>query len=137
MIFDDTGYFIALFDPDDSLNARAHAWSRAIREPLVLTDYVLLETVNHFSRQGDRPRAQAIVDTVLFGGGYVIVPSSVELFHAGLALHRQRPDKDWSLTDCISFHVMSDRGITQAMAHDKHFQQAGFDALLRRDPPAP
>jgi uncharacterized protein len=44
-------------------------------------------------------------------------------------------DKSWSLTDCISFAVMNDRGITRAMAYDHHFEQAGFEALLRRDPP--
>src|SRR6266851_7667037 len=53
-----------------------------------------------------------------------------------LRLHAQRLDKEWSLTDCISFVVMERRGISRALAHDQHFEQAGFEALLRRDPPA-
>jgi predicted nucleic acid-binding protein len=53
----------------------------------------------------------------------------------GLELHSRRADKEWSLTDCISFFVMQERGIHQALAHDHHFEQAGFEALLRRDPP--
>jgi predicted nucleic acid-binding protein len=51
-----------------------------------------------------------------------------------LELHERRPDKQWSLTDCISFEVMREHGITTALAYDEHFVQAGFDALLRRDP---
>jgi predicted nucleic acid-binding protein len=63
-----------------------------------------------------------------------VIPASTELFEAGLQLHAQRPDKEWSLTDCISFVVMQRRGITSALAYDHHFEQAGFEVLLRRDP---
>jgi predicted nucleic acid-binding protein len=67
--------------------------------------------------------------------GYVFVPATSELTDAGLSLHAARPDKEWSLTGCISFIIMTDRGIQRALAHDYHFEQAGFEALLRRDPP--
>jgi predicted nucleic acid-binding protein len=67
---------------------------------------------------------------------FIFIPASPELFADGLRLHHERPDKEWSLTDCISFHVMRERGITRALAYDIHFEQAGFEALLRRDPPA-
>ena len=50
---------------------------------------------------------------------------------AGLALYANRTDKDWSLTDCISFVVMNERGITDALTGDHHFEQAGFAALLK------
>ncbi|MFM6264927.1 MAG: PIN domain-containing protein, partial [Dolichospermum sp.] len=43
----------------------------------------------------------------------------------------QREDKEWGLVDCISFIVMQDRGISDALTTDIHFQQAGFRALLR------
>ena len=49
-------------------------------------------------------------------------------------LHLERQDKEWSLTDCISFLVMQRRSIRQALAYDHHFAQAGFDSLLARDP---
>ena len=49
----------------------------------------------------------------------------------GLALYRARPDKAWSLIDCISFMVMTERGITEALTGDHHFEQAGFRAPLR------
>jgi len=59
------------------------------------------------------------------------LPASQELFERGLNLYRQRPDKDWSLTDCISFVVMREHGVTKALTADRHFEQAGFAILLR------
>jgi hypothetical protein len=38
-----------------------------------------------------------------------------------------RPDKEWSLTDCISFVAMNERNITDALTSDHHFEQAGFE----------
>jgi hypothetical protein len=59
------------------------------------------------------------------------VPASRELFDSGWALYQDRPDKDWSLTDCISFVAMRERGIIEALTGDHHFEQAGFRALLK------
>lgn len=60
----------------------------------------------------------------------VLLPAPV-LFDAGVRLYRERPDKDWSLTDCISFVAMEERGIREALTGDHHFEQAGFVALLK------
>lgn len=60
-----------------------------------------------------------------------VIPQTSELFHQALSLYRQRPDQAWSLTDCASFCLMQQRNILEALAHDKHFEQAGFIALLR------
>jgi hypothetical protein len=62
-----------------------------------------------------------------------IIPPSQEVFDLGLDLYAQRPDKDWSLTDCISFIVMRQHGLTDALTGDRHFQQAGFKALLAHE----
>ena len=59
-----------------------------------------------------------------------IVPATQALFHRGLERYAARPDKDWTLTDCISFVVMEDEGITDALTGDQHFVQAGFKVLL-------
>ena len=56
--------------------------------------------------------------------------ASPELFERGLALYNARPDKEWSLTDCISFVVMADQGLAEGLTGDRHFDQAGFKALL-------
>jgi predicted nucleic acid-binding protein len=60
-----------------------------------------------------------------------IVPCSDQLLRDGIQLYAQRPDKEWSLTDCISFVVMQQEGITEALTGDHHFEQAGFVALLK------
>lgn len=60
-----------------------------------------------------------------------IVPASRQLLDEGVALYESRPDKDWSLTDCISFVVMQRIGISEALTADHHFEQAGFLALLK------
>ena len=136
MIFADTGYFIALFTPDDRLHDRAVAWSLHLSEPLVVTEHVLWECVNTFSRPKDRASAHALIEQLKSDPTCEWIHASPELFAAGLQLHRERPDKEWSLTDCISFHVMRERGIARALAYDVHFEQAGFGALLRSNPPA-
>ena len=62
-----------------------------------------------------------------------VLPLSEALFRQGFGLYRQRLDKEWGLTDCISFMVMQERGITEALTADHHFRQAGFLALLAGD----
>jgi uncharacterized protein len=136
MIFLDTGYFVALFSLDDDLHDGAVAWSLQLNEPLLVTEYVLWECVNTFSKPKDRASAHALIEQVGSDPACELVRASPDLFAAGLRLHRDRPDKEWSLTDCVSFHVMQERGLTRALAYDIHFEQAGFEALLRRDPPA-
>jgi uncharacterized protein len=61
----------------------------------------------------------------------LIVPASPELFQRGYDLYARRPDKDWSLTDCTSFVVMKEQGLTDALTTDHHFEQAGFQMLLK------
>ncbi len=134
MMFVDTGFFLAVSQPRDALHARAKAWSNEVTESLVTTEYVLWETVNALSKPFDRPKAQIVVRHIRATNSYELVPASAELFEAGLQLHAQRADKEWSLTDCLSFIVMRDRGTLRALTHDRHFEEAGFDALLRRDP---
>ncbi|MEK7676817.1 MAG: PIN domain-containing protein [Verrucomicrobiota bacterium] len=136
MILADSGYLIALAKPRDALHSKAVAWSRLVDEPLLVSEYVLWETVNYLSLLRDRSKAHPLVEQVMNVPPFVFVPASPELFAAGLRLHRERPDKEWSLTDCVSFHLMRERGLTRALAYDAHFEQAGFEALLRRDPPA-
>jgi predicted nucleic acid-binding protein len=136
MIFVDASYLVAFANPADVLHARARAWSGVIDESLLTTDFVLCEFVNLLSKAKDRRRAAATLNWFNSVVGAQRVAASRALFDAGLFLHEQRPDKEWSLTDCISFHVMQQHAITRALTHDHHFEQAGFDAILRRDPSA-
>jgi predicted nucleic acid-binding protein len=107
-----------------------------LKERFVVTEYILWEVVNNLSMPPDRQRARRIVDIVQTDPAYEMLSASRRLFQAGLEFHSQRPDKEWSLTDCISFCIMRERRIAKALAYDHHFEQAGFEALLRREPPA-
>ena len=69
-------------------------------------------------------------DEISLDPDVTIIPSAPELFIEGITLYRDRPDKEWSVTDCISFVVMNRERLTEALTGDRHFQQAGFQALL-------
>jgi uncharacterized protein len=135
MILVDTGFLLALAQPADALHARAVYWAQHLSESLLVTEYVLWEMVNSVSKRADRPRAHRIVEMISADTNYTLVPASPDLLAVGLRLHSERTHKEWSLTDCVSFHLMQERGITRALAYDIHFEQAGFEALLRQDPP--
>ncbi|MBI3851293.1 MAG: type II toxin-antitoxin system VapC family toxin [Verrucomicrobia bacterium] len=135
MILVDSGFLLALAQPTDALHRRAAAWAQQLSEPLLVTEYILCEVINSLSKRPDRPRARRIAEMVMSDPGYTLANASPTLFQAGMQFHSSRPDKEWSLTDCISFQVMQERGISRALAYDIHFEQAGFEALLRKDPP--
>jgi predicted nucleic acid-binding protein len=99
------------------------------------TEYVLWETVNALSKPPDRSKAHLLIAHVRSSSDWEVVDARADLFEAGLELHRERQDKSWSLTDCTSFVIMERRAIRRALTSDHHFEQAGYDAVLQRDPP--
>jgi hypothetical protein len=104
--------------------------ARNLRGRLVTTDWVLTEVADALSDPKNRAECVALIDDLRRSPSIEIEPASRKLFDIGWDLYRRRPDKDWSLTDCISFVVMQERGITDALTGDRHFEQAGFRALL-------
>jgi predicted nucleic acid-binding protein len=94
----------------------------------------VLELVNALSDPADRAKVHAAVAEIRSSENWEMVEGSRLLFSETVLFHRRRSDKHWSLTDCASFIVMQERGVSSALAHDRHFEQAGFEALLRRDP---
>jgi predicted nucleic acid-binding protein len=134
VILVDTGYFIALLEPSDELHSRARVWAGAVRERLLVSEFVLVEAVNWLSHGAQRVRAHRLVEAVHSNRQYEFVPSMPQLLHAGLQMHAQHHDKDWSLTDCISFQLLHQRKVWHALAYDQHFEQAGFVAMLRQLP---
>lgn len=135
MIFADAGYFIALCLSRDALHSRARGWSDVVTDRVVTTEYVLWECVNFLAKGVLRSKADALVEYLTTDPDCDLVRATPALFDEGMSLFRRRTDKDWSLTDCVSFHVMQQYGISKALAHDRHFEEAGFQALLRVDPP--
>jgi hypothetical protein len=64
-----------------------------------------------------------------------VAPFQPELIDSAVQLYRTRPDKDWSLTDCLSFVVMERRHLTEALTTDGHFEQAGVRVVMLAQPP--
>ena len=131
--FVDTLYFVALFNPRDQWHERAVAVSRLVAETkLITTEDVLVELLNFFSEYGEKARRGAVTQAegILSGGNIEVAPQSHEAFMAGLTFYKARPDKGYSLTDCISMHAMRERGVNEVLTHDDHFRQEGFTVLL-------
>ncbi len=129
--FADTFYYLALLNPGDSAHQHAVAvTSQQSGTTLVTTHWVLTEVGDAMSGPADRSRFARLIDALEADRGTIVVPATAELFREGVSLFKQRPDKSWSLTDCISFTVMNRHGITDALSGDHHFAQAGFKALM-------
>ena len=131
LAFADSFYFLAPFNPKDMAHQRAMEASATIQGGLVTTDWVLAEMADALCDRTNRNGCIAFIDDLRNSPRIQIELASRSSFEAGWNLYRQRPDKDWSLTDCISFVVMHDRQITDALTGDHHFEQAGFNALLK------
>jgi predicted nucleic acid-binding protein len=133
-IFADSGYWIAILNPRDSLHEIAIEVSKN-QGPFhtVTSEMVLAEVLNFMCREGPNVRRAAGVFTVQLrkNPNVTIMPQTSMLFQKALGLYQEREDKNWSLTDCASFMIMRENALTEALTHDDHFEQAGFTALLR------
>jgi uncharacterized protein len=133
VVFVDTLYFVALFNPRDQWHDGAIAISELVAETkLITTEDVLVELLNFFSEYGDKARRGAVAQAegILSSANIEVIPQSHDAFMAGLTLYKARPDKGYSLTDCISMRAMRERGVSEIFTHDDHFRQEGFTVLL-------
>ena len=133
-VFLDAAYAIALSAINDRYHETAVGlaeWLEAEGTRLVTTRAVLLEIGNALSKQRYRHAAAELLTALEEDPNVEIISLSDDLYERALQYFRNRQDKEWGITDCISFIVMQDRGLTGALTTDEHFQQAGFRALLR------
>jgi len=131
MKFADTNFLVALLNPRDQWHLVAKEVAGALDESVVTTMWVLVELGDALSVGSNRNLFLEFVDQLSEQPEWETVRASPDWFARGLELFRSRKDKDWSLTDCISFAVMKQRDITEALTHDHHFEQAGFRILLK------
>ena len=131
-VFADASWWIALTDRADARRREALALASQLVEPLIVTsEMVLVELMNHFASRGDHWRQLVVAQIADIRQACQVIPQSGRLFDEALTLYAGRLDKGWSATDCASFAIMTRYGITEALTHDHHFEQAGFRALLR------
>ena len=133
-LFADSGYWIALWNPRDSLHWRAMTVAEGLGAvEVVTTQMVLTEALDAMAGMGEFRRrfAAQMVQALEENPDVEIVPQTDAQFKAAMERYAARIDQRWSLTDCASFLVMEERNITDALAYDRDFEQAGFVALLR------
>ena len=130
-VFCDTFFFLVAINQSDRRHHQALAWSNSYDGFLLTTAWVITEVADALAERQNRRAFEPFYQTLKEDQRIQIVPAEPSLWERGLALYFQRPDKEWSLTDCISFVVMQDEGLTEALTGDHHFGQAGFTVLLR------
>lgn len=130
-VFADTFYFFAVLNPNDAAHSRALAYAKRHDEAMVTTAWVLTELADGLASTEERHVFAQLIARLRASAETEIIPPSEELMARGIELYDSRSDKKWSLTDCISFVVMKDWGIREALTGDHHFEQAGFVALFR------
>ncbi|MBV8858882.1 MAG: type II toxin-antitoxin system VapC family toxin [Acidobacteria bacterium] len=134
VVFLDTSYAIALSARADQLHEPAVRVAELLESEdvsLVTTRAVTLEIGNALSKLKYRAEATELLQSLEDDPAVEIVPLTEELYERAYQLYAGRPDKEWGLTDCVSFVVMQDHGLTEALTADEHFRQAGFSAMLR------
>jgi predicted nucleic acid-binding protein len=132
-VFADTGYFIALLSDVDALHSHAKNLATTLAEKHIhvfTSQAVMIETLDGFARHNRRTWVSIFVRELTDDPDVTVIPVTPERFRAGLDLFTSRIDKTWGMTDCISFAIMRERKLKQALTADKHFVQAGFEALL-------
>ncbi|MEK7263661.1 MAG: PIN domain-containing protein [Bacteroidota bacterium] len=132
--FLDTAYAYALVNKSDAWHSAAVEWQNKIVHEgvgLCTTEYVLCEIADGLSSLKFHKKTFQLISVLEESPLITVIPASTELFHKGFQLFEHYEDKEWSLTDCISFVVMRKYKLNEALTTDIHFQQAGFRALLR------
>lgn len=124
---------MAIINDQDQSHAAAKAVSRTLHGAMIFTtEEALTEVLAFFSEQGQHLRqlTSAAIRGILADPMIHVVAQSHQSFLDGLAFYEARPDKGYSLTDCVSMLVMRQEAITEVLTHDNHFAQEGFTVLL-------
>jgi predicted nucleic acid-binding protein len=136
LVFADTFYWVAVSNKRDDWHDRVQQYAETLKQAhLVTPDEVLVEVLTFFAAYDARRRQKTveIVQEILGSSRVQVVPQSRESFLAGLELYKNRSDKEYSLTDCISMQVMRQLGITEVLTRDRHFTQEGFTILFNEN----
>lgn len=128
--FVDSFYYVGLLNAQDQHHREVMEFSAKLTGRTITTDAVFLEVANSLAGTILREKAADLIRSERTSRDLRIVRLTPSLLERGLDLYESRKDKRWSLTDCISFIVMEDEGLTDALTGDHHFEQAGFHAVF-------
>ena len=134
VVFVDTAYLVARTRRTDQWRRTADTAREQLGDAaMVTTDEVLAEFLTAMSTSGQdmRRRAALAVRDALNSGAIRVVPQSRQSLLDGLDRYERRPDKGYSLQDCVSMNVMETQGIDQVLTSDHHFEQEGFTILMK------
>ncbi len=132
-VFLDTNYAIALSSKSDENHQRAVEIYRKLREQrtsFVTTRAILIEIGDGLSKLHRRENARQLLNSIEKDSTIIILEVTKQRYDEALHLYSERKDKEWGMTDCISFVVMGEQKLSEALTADEHFVQAGFNALL-------
>jgi predicted nucleic acid-binding protein len=129
--FADTFYYLALLNPTDAAHKEAADLTAVLRRRIVTTTWVLTELGDGLAETPSRRIFAPFVARLESTDSMMIVRPTQDLFNRGLRFYDARPDKQWSLTDCISMVVMQESGIKDVLTGDHHFEQAGSNLLFK------
>lgn len=130
-LFLDTAFIQALLNPRDNYHHQAKQLFPRVRaaSEVWITEAIFTEVGNALSAF-NRNGAIQFIQQCYRTNNIKIVSVDTELLMQALVLYESRSDKTWGLTDCISFIVMQQHNLTDAVTGDRHFVQAGFRALM-------
>ncbi len=129
-VFADAFFWIALLNRRDEYHVAVRNFALEFEGRMVTTHWVLAEVADAFAGSSARNMIKVLVEELEEDSSVLVMDGCAELFHRGLDLYNERPDMHWSLTDCISFVVMTDQGLIEALTGDHHFAQAGFHPVF-------
>jgi uncharacterized protein len=129
-VFVDAVFYLALFNPRDQYAAAAAELSDQFVGKMLTTSEVLTEVANALARTPQRSQMIDVWKMLEADPDVEVIYADASLWVRSLELYSERGDKHWSLTDCMSFIVMQDAGVSEALTADRHFVQAGFTILL-------
>jgi predicted nucleic acid-binding protein len=129
-VFADSFALIAWLNPNDDSHALVSSYLDGFAGQLVTTEWVLMEVADALSAPHARSTVVDFLTAVRADKLFDVVAYDPGIYRAGFELFARRADKAWSLTDCISFSVMTDRALFDALTADHHFEQAGFRAVF-------
>jgi uncharacterized protein len=132
-VFADIFYWIALINPRDAFHRRVLEATDDLAERIIVTTDEVLTEVLAYCASGTQLRSDAAlaVADILSDPGVRVLPQTRASFLRGFGLYRSRPDKRYSLTDCISMAAMRGERLTDVLTNDRHFEQEGFRLVFQ------